>query len=100
MIPFDLSFHTTPTLKPAGMAQQQRKSMAGLITLIVVLAAHLIAGNYFYHDDVILQSHIFNLILLINLSDVFFNLLISASPRRGRASSLRKSIQNPYTGYK
>ena len=48
MIPFDLSFHTKPTLKPAGMAQQQRKSMTGLITLIVVLAAHLIAGNYFY----------------------------------------------------
>ena len=59
MIPFDLSFHTKPTLKPAGMARQQRKSMAGLITLIVVLAAHLIAGNYFYHDDVILQSNLF-----------------------------------------
>ena len=47
MIPFDLSFHTKPTAKPAGMAKQQRKSMTGLITLLVVLAAHLIAGNYF-----------------------------------------------------
>ena len=47
MIPFDLSFHTMPTSKPAGMAQQQRKSMTGLITLLVVLAAHLIAGNTF-----------------------------------------------------
>ena len=46
MIPFDLSFHTMPTSKPAGMAQQQRKSMTGLITLLVVLAAHLIAGNH------------------------------------------------------
>ena len=47
MIPFDLSFHTKPTFKPAGMAQQQRKSMTGLIINLVVLAAHLIAGNKF-----------------------------------------------------
>ena len=47
MIPFDLSFHTNPISKPAGMAQQQRKSMTGLIINLVVLAAHLIAGNKF-----------------------------------------------------
>ena len=52
MIPFDLSFHTKPTFKPAVMAQRQRKSMTGLITLLVVLAAHLIAGNYFYYMSV------------------------------------------------
>ena len=47
MIPFDLSFHTKSTFKPAVMAQRQRKSMTGLIINLVVLAAHLIAGNKF-----------------------------------------------------